>query len=202
MFGCAHDLFQLIPAVCELGSQRREEQYCSTGSKNTTLEYSLLEAKIQHWQPSMERCSGVEFPNQLLVAGRIYQYALLTFLHATYHGSNVKNPTLLEKVDTLILKLFHLMKEGKWREFGQPEKVPAIATTLLWPYIIMGSCMRHQGHQNHLRSALLRSSFQMTIVQRAVQLLDWVWADPSEYAYGPYGLEIVMKKHNMNICMA
>lgn len=202
MLGCAHSLFQLIPQISQLGLRRREEQDMSVSSGNLAFQYSLLEVKLEHWEPSVDRYKNSEFPGQLLAAGRIYQYAILTFLHTTYYGSDVTNPILLQKVDSLILKLFQLMKERKWAQPNQPKQTPAIATTLLWPYVIMGPCMRDPEHQLHIRSMLQRSPFEMTIVQRVLQLLEWLWADSSAYAYGPYGLEIIMKKHNMNICMA
>ncbi|KAE8446358.1 hypothetical protein EG329_012107 [Mollisiaceae sp. DMI_Dod_QoI] len=202
MFGCAHGIFQLIPRVCQLGYQRRLDQQKSTPSTTTDLEYVLLEEDIENWEPEMERYGTAESPNHLLAAGQIYQYALLTFLHASYYGSDVTNATLLKKADILIERLFQLIKERRWQQIDQPKRMPAIATTLLWPYIIMGSCMREPEHQIHIRTMLLRSPFEMTIVSRALQILEWLWVDSSEYAYGPYGLEIIMKKYGVNMCMA
>ncbi|KAF8855767.1 hypothetical protein BDZ45DRAFT_488215 [Acephala macrosclerotiorum] len=201
MLSCAHGLFQLIPQIRQLGLLCQEEDRIILSSGSSAFQYASLEAKLEHWEPSPDRYRNSEFPAQLLAAGRIYQYAILTFLHTKYYGSDVNNPILLQKVDALILKLFQLMKECRWAQPGHP-KIPAIATTLLWPYVIMGSCMRYLEHQDHIRSMLQRSPFEMTIVQRVLQLLEWLWADSSPYAYGPYGLEITMKKHNMNICMA
>ncbi|CZR56113.1 uncharacterized protein PAC_06001 [Phialocephala subalpina] len=202
MLGCAHGLFQLIPRVCQLGFECQWKQREGISSSSAAFEYTLLEAKIEKWQPPAERYDAAEVPSELLAAGQIYQYALLGFLHTIYYGPDVTNPELLSKVDVLIQRLFHVMSEDRWRNFDQPTRTPAIATTLLWPYIILGSCMRDPEHQIRIRSLLSRSPFEMTIVQRVLQLLEWLWADSSEYAYGPHGLEIMMRKHNMNICMA
>jgi hypothetical protein len=66
--------------------------------------------------------------------------------------------------------------------------------------IIMGSCLRLPEKRHKPREMLVASPFHMTAVPRTIQLLDWLWEDAS--AYGPHGLEAVMKKHKINLCMA
>jgi hypothetical protein len=74
------------------------------------------------------------------------------------------------------------------------------ASTILWLMIIMGSRLRVPEKRHKLREMLVASPFHMTAFRRTIQLLDWLWEDSS--AYGPYGLEAVMKKHKINLCMA
>lgn len=62
--------------------------------------------------------------------------------------------------------------------------------------------MTESEHQEHIHLMLLTTPFEMTIVQRVLQLLELLWADDGKYAYGPYGLEITMERYKMNICMA
>jgi len=64
----------------------------------------------------------------------------------------------------------------------------------------MGSCLRDQEKQERLRNMWVQSHFQMTALSRAIQLVDWVWDDPQ--AYGPLGLDTVMKRRKVNFCMA
>lgn len=110
MFGCAHGLFQLIPQVWKVGSQRQQENNLSP-PPSTISEYSRLEAKIDNWQPSTQQYACKKIPKHLLAAARIYQLALLTLLHTSYYGSDTTNPTLLTKVSHLIEKLFQLMRD-------------------------------------------------------------------------------------------
>jgi hypothetical protein len=56
-----------------------------------------------------------------------------------------------------------------------------------------GSCSRDPDQRASIRSSLLDSQFDFTIVERAVQLLDWLREDPSEFAYGPYGLGLIWR---------
>lgn len=203
MFGCAHGLFELIPRICQMGFDRQEERRKDSMLTETSLIYASLWQTIVEWRLREGMNDGTESSKQLLVAAEMYRHAMLIFLHATFYGSSINEPVLLELVDVSAREYFPLMEEFEKSDSMENLRVPApIGTTLLWPSINMGSCMRRKDHQQRFRFMLLGSSYNMTIVQRAVQLLDWLWGDPSEYAYGPYGLEMTMKKQTVNFCMA
>jgi hypothetical protein len=155
-------------------------------------QYQTLQQKIQNWEPPTSRYldTSPEKTNTLIIAARIYQKGLLIFLHSSFYISNAKDPILIAEVDSIADEMFLLLEEISTRA----------ASTILWPMIIMGSCLRLLEKRHKLREMLVASPFHMTAVPRTIQLLDWLWEDPS--AHGPHGLEAVMKKHKINLCMA
>jgi len=72
-----------------------------------------------------------------------------------------------------------------------------VLSVMLWPCMIIGSCLRESVARQYLRGKMLETRFNMKLVQRSVQLLDWLWEDNALDAYGPYGLGVVMRKHGV-----
>jgi hypothetical protein len=146
--------------------------------------YKSFESKIKNWK---EPEHSLGSSNDFLTAAKIYQQALLIFLHTNFWGSNVSDSVLLDMVDDAIGILLSLIA-----------LVPAdspILTVLLWPSMIIGSCLRRPEHRAFLRDMMNSSPFRNASVSRAVQTLEWLWEDGG---YGPYGLGATIKKHNIN----
>ncbi|EXJ79520.1 hypothetical protein A1O3_07799 [Capronia epimyces CBS 606.96] len=197
MFGCSHGLFELMPRVSELGKQRRLEEasgYCTSAS---FAFYQLLESKIRGWQVPENLEGDADWVDQLGMAATIHQHTLLIFLHTTFYGSSVESPRLRDMVDESVSVILPL-----WKALYATEPMSPLVTTMIWPAMIAGSCSRRPEQQGVIRSELSKSHYHMNITKRAIQLLEWLWEDQSDQAYGPFGLEVMMKKHNFNICMA
>lgn len=193
MFGYAQGLIELIPSICKLGYKRIAEESRGECSFESIALYRSLGSQIQEWQapPSIYKDEG--YACNLDVAAKIYQNAVLIFLHANFYGSNVSEPALLDLVDTSIDSLLPLVKSFSSHS--------SIASTMLWPCMIIGSCLRHVEQRNVLRALILASPFNMTGVSKAIQILDWLWEDDDICSYGPYGLGAIMKKHKIRPCM-
>ncbi|PVH77340.1 hypothetical protein DL98DRAFT_423925 [Cadophora sp. DSE1049] len=202
MFGCAHELFEMIPRICELGVECHKDKLGVFSSSRVSYLYVGLEGKILAWKPPLR--NGVPYSGDLLVAAEIYRRALLIFLHTTFYGPRVTDPLLRSSVDDVIdtvVPVFEQMLEWITLDADGRTCEPAIATTLLWPLTIIGSCMVDPEHRQYLRMILTTSQYEMQSLSCAMTLLDWLWEDSNDYAYGPYGLEMVMKKRKVNICI-
>jgi hypothetical protein len=184
MLGCAHDLFELIPAVCKLGEKRLQEERDGLYSFETMVTYKSLESKSKNWE-ELDHALGSN--NDFLTVAKLYQQALLIFLHTNFWGSNVSDPVLLDMIDGSIGILLSLI-------VTVPADSP-ILTVLLWPSIIIGSCLRRPEHRDFLRGMMESSPFSNASVSQAVQTLVWLWEDGG---YGPYGLGATIKKHNIS----
>jgi hypothetical protein len=106
MLVCAHDLFELIPGVCKLGEKRLQEERDGLYSFETMVTYKSLESKIKNWE---EPDHALGSNNDFLTAAKIYQQALLIFLHTNFWGSNISDPVLLDMVDHSIEILLSLI---------------------------------------------------------------------------------------------
>jgi Fungal specific transcription factor domain len=189
LLGCGQDLFELIPSICKFGYRRITEEKNDKISFETIALYKSLESKIRDWQPP-EEVSQSSSTKDRIVSAKIYQQALLVFLHANYYGSKVTDPKFLALVDTSLAMSVPLLD-------NITEDSPIMAT-LLWPGLILGSCLQQPLHRMLLRHRMLASPFNMLLVSQTVQLLDWLWQDNE---FGPYGLGNVMKKHKIKHCM-
>lgn len=198
MFGYAQGLFSLIPFISHLGRQRLlEDQYGECPAERLST-YDSLRRQILDWHaPESGYRESKNSRDDLITAATIYQHSLLIFLHASFHGSNTVNSGSITEVESSIKIVLSLL----WNLSHASTPSPLLSI-MMWPIIITGSCLRDPRLQANLRSGLLESSVTMNIVTRAVQLLDCLWAEQSDVAYGPMGLEIVMKKHGLNICMS
>ena len=192
MFGNARNLITLIPSICSLGKKRLLEENSEEFSLESVATYKALQLTIQSWQESSHIGNS---KTDLMVAAKIYREAMLMFLHTAFYASNVADPRLLALVDTSIEAIFPLVDSSL--DADSP-----VMPIMLWPCMIIGSCLRQPEQRKYLRHRMLESPFNMTIVQTSVQLLDWLWEDGALDAYGPYGLGSVMKKHGIMYSMS
>jgi hypothetical protein len=188
--GCAQDLFEIIPLVCQFGYKRMIEERNKECPPETIALYKSLESKIQNWQPPHIIIRDNYSAKDRITAAKFYQQALLIFLHANFYASKNMDPNFLALIEKSLELSFSLVTY-------LPEDT-SIMATMLWPVLIIGSCLRHPLHRMFLRHRMLGSPFNMTILSKTVQLLDWLW---EEDEFGPYGLGNVMKRHKITHCM-
>jgi hypothetical protein len=197
MLGCAQNIFEMIPSICKLGYKRIQEQtqdiYNGDHFAENITTYKLLEARILGWKPQENFDQKDEFTNDRIVSAKIYQQSLLIFLHANYYGSQVSDPTFLNLVDKSLQAIVPLV-------MILPLESP-ILSTFMWPVMIMGSCIRDPLFRVLLVARIQDSPFNMTMLGKGIQLLEWLWEDDDPTAFGPYGLGLVMKKHKVSYCM-
>jgi hypothetical protein len=198
MLGCAQNLFEMIPSICKLGYRRIQEQNNDTYSgehfAETITIYKLLEARILGWQPPENTAERDELTHDRVIAAKIYQQSLLLFLHSNYYGCQVSDPTFLRLIDKSVETIVPLVGI-------LPVDSPVLAT-FMWPIMITGSCIREPLLRGLMLGRIRDSPFNMTMIRKGIQLLEWLWEDEDPSAFGPYGLGLVMKKHKVTYCMS
>lgn len=187
MFGLSRNLLTLLPSICELGYNRILEENAGEYSFESVARYKSIQSKIESWEePSTSENRGIDVKD-LVVASKIYREAILIFLHTAFYGSKTDDPELLTLIEISISNAV---------PFSLDNDSPVLSV-MLWPCMIIGSCLQDSDVRQYLRGRMLETHFNMTIVQRSVQILDWLWEDNAMDAYGPYGLGVIMKKHGV-----
>lgn len=200
MMGCAHGLFELIPSICRLAHARTQEMSHGMVTAESLAECSRLEQKIRTWTiPDDLLSEGVWF-QQLSTAAYIYQCAPLAFLHTSFHGSPAADDQIISRLQPEIDTIFRLALQ-----LLSCEDLSPFTNTLLWPTIIVGSCVRHPEQQRLLQTMLKGHPFNLAITDQAALLLDLLWNEHLEHGaplFGPMGLPLVMEKYDISLCMA
>jgi hypothetical protein len=182
MLGCATTLFKLIPQVCQFGRERfLEEGTPSSPSDHITASYEYFQSQIRGWKPPLQFNQKEAIPGTLDVA-YIYQEALLIYLHAGFYASDVSHPEFCKKVAPSVIRIFSLME-------SIPQVPPTVGlwSTLLWPLMMVGSCLTSLSHKKQWLEIYRQSPCKMAIMDRAVELLDLVWEQDNDVVFGPYG---------------
>jgi hypothetical protein len=188
MMGYAQDLFSMIPSICKFGYQRLQEEKEGEYSFESLSIYKSLETKINNWQVPKNATDS-----DIITTAEIYRVSLLLFLHAGFYGSAISNTEFHSLISACLSTLLPLTMDLS------PDA--PISTTLLWPCMIIGSCLQGpDAATEYLRDRMLNSPFNMLIVSGAVRILDWLWEDES--LFGPWGLGEVMKRHGITHCMS
>ncbi|KIW13607.1 hypothetical protein PV08_08797 [Exophiala spinifera] len=193
MFAGAHGLFQLIPLLSLLHSNRLNEQEVGEVSESSILISNQLYDLILHWDLSEceDDCDGHEASRRQLAA-ECYRYALEICLLTAMAGTEVTDITTIYRIETLTRAIMVTVEQLSGSSY---------CASMLWPLMIAGSCMINYRHQNKLEEMLRNSRYQMRHTVSAAELLCLLWKEDSQHVYGPYGLSVVMKKYNMNCCL-
>ncbi|KIW11212.1 hypothetical protein PV08_10512 [Exophiala spinifera] len=198
MFGCAHGLFQLIPSICNLATTRIQEKQHGVASSDTLALYYHLEHQIRSWRVPSDLSVQGEWYDQLSAAAEIYRHALLIFTHTAYECSPTATEETMSKLQPEIDAVFPLAQQ--LFSYGS---FPPMATIMLWPAMVLGSCLRRLEDRRLLREVLLDFPLRMGIVRQAAALLDLLWDDAADdQLFGPLGLHVVMAKNGISFCMA
>lgn len=188
LFGCSHQLYQSIPAICRLARKRQEEG--SRLSESSTSQHHALLEMLLAWEPDPNSADpGFED------AGRMYQRACLIFLHTSFHGALPPTDGLFDLIEPLL--------ESFVESFSRLSYESAAWTTVSWPVLVAGSCMQKQHQRDILGDVVRKSTFRMLAVENILRPLSLLWTDmdSGEDAYGPYGLEAILDRHHLNLCV-
>lgn len=191
-FGCGHSLFQFIPEVSRVTNQRMEEERYGVFSPETHASYKSLESRIRSWNPSVLAEETV-FNSQRLAAATIYQNSLLIYLHAYF-------------CDPISSDLYRLSEMELCAETALPLLLSIsrsqIASIMMWPTLMVCSCLRQEAQHKLVLEGISKVDFNSKAVKQCAELLDLLWKDPDPRAYGPRGLDYIMKKKGWSICMS
>lgn len=193
-FSCGQGLFEMIPKISVLATTRLVEEECGKCSAESRATYEDLIDTLEQWHSPPVTFEMMEWEAEHIMIGEIYRQSLLVFLKASMCGSVVNNPKVLVAIQHHIDVAFPL--------FERAAESPFI-TILLWPVMILGSCLICE-HQRESLAYRLQFGTRIDICQvvEARKLLEILWNDEDERAYGPYGLYHVMRKYQVNFSMA
>ena len=69
---------------------------------------------------------------------------------------------------------------------------------MMWPILIIGSCLVEKEQREVISHMLVHNQYRMRNTAQANFLLESLWKDPDEHAFGPYGLGLLMNRHNLD----
>jgi hypothetical protein len=194
MFGCSSEIYEFIPRICDLATSLRYPDESDTSRPpHDVAEWITLERSISGWTPLRFLPGKESWIAEQKTSAQIYKISMLIFLYTAYCTRYSLKVYFMEKVRPLVREVLPLL--------GAIHS-SAMATTMLWPVMIIGSCLDQPSQQQELRQMLTVSRFKMRIVDRAIQLLDWVWEASDEGMLGSYRLEAQMKRHKFVFCMS
>lgn len=188
LFGCAHKLFETIPLICDLARSRMRET--RKPSRLAVDCYLSLLSTLQDWQPdSAFQDKAFEY------SGRLYQSSSIIFLKISLYGPYSPTFELLSDIDE------HL--DSFLRYFSLLPYESASWTTVMWPVLVAGSCMREHKQRDLVSGLILGSTFQMRVVQNMLRVLLLFWSemDRDGNLYGPYGFERFLTQSDIVICV-
>jgi hypothetical protein len=209
LFGSAHELFSLINPIAN--AARHFLEYPDNDER--AAELLAYEKRIQSWTHVTHIPSNTpqfaEIPPTYTIyrpapgcdayetAGQIYQQAILIFLYTMFHGPYAPTPELIAKVDACVMKALVLSSQLLGDSYVQ--------MSLMWTVLIVGSVMKDPA----LRVAMAGSKegrselpYTMLSVQRGFEFLVLLWGEmeKDDSVYGPYGIELTIRRHNVNLC--
>jgi hypothetical protein len=182
MFGDLYGLYQFLPQITQLASQRLAEEAAgfTHPSDESIRSHDSLIRNIANWTPSIpgfDRDSR-DWAEQSQTA-ELIRRGLYIYLLAAMAGSLISDWETLDVIQTYSYTMLKTMPK-----LGQSK----YQTLLLWPAIICGSCLTSGGLQRELIKGMKESPCQAKHVVTACNALELLWADPDPRAYGPYGL--------------
>ena len=177
-----------------LATKRLREEELSMRSEESVSMYNGLLSRLEAWRsPPLDR-EIVEWRSAHIATGKLYRHALFAYLEAAMCGSAVDNPKVIYQIQFHIDEVWPLLDEVRDSPYG---------TTMLWPLLIIGSCLVREDQRQFMRNRLESpGQWRMSQVVQALRLLNLLWDSNDRHAFGPYGLYFTMKEHGINFCMA
>ncbi|WAO84734.1 Fungal specific transcription factor domain-containing protein [Fusarium falciforme] len=209
-FGCAADLYEMIPALHKFYSTRELE--ISTGRDlGCAAEFTRLLRRISSWEPLQEPCEmhykhtetwfnalgGFQGPEEraareevetarntdmspMVASAYIIQNSLLLFLYSAYLRHK-------EDHDRLVVATQPIVEES----LDMIDRVAGTTweNTTWWPTVIIGSYTQSPKQRQRLLANLGKFSPPMGIVSRGIELLKGIWDAPDDV----FGLDGISK---------
>ncbi|KAK1977082.1 C6 zinc finger domain-containing protein [Colletotrichum cereale] len=196
MLGFGHGLFGMIPEIVKLVEARRAGPVDGEASSGLYQSYQSLVTKLDLWDEFADILGGegVSPRHEQATAVNIYRNALIIYLHSAFHDSLPDKPGLITEIELRIDKMLPLC----WAFYAGTSPLRRMT---LWPVSVLASCCSKRHHVEAFRYGLNinpNAPGAVRVVARVMQLL---WEDEDPRAYGPRGLDWVMKKHGISLSM-
>lgn len=181
MFSGGHHLFELISSVSLFAAQ--------DPNLDRHEEYRQLKASIGALESPVPKEPGIHLRPGCSATLEVCRIALLAFLETA------NSP--FSKYDTT--RMQHLQPLLDVAVLNLPQILPSnYSCILMWPVMIIGSCLMEEEQRALISHMLLHNQYGMKNTAQASMLLELLWKDPDEHAFGPYGLGLLMNRHNLD----
>lgn len=194
-FGCAFELYRLIPDVSSL-LLHEDDRLSPELSSNRRKLLGELTRKVMRWRVSSEDTgtpeASVYESTSESTSGIVIQNTLLILLHSCRHDQYWDRQTAWDMIQPLIdynMSLFDVL-----------EDTPAMSVTF-WTFFITASMLRDRRQQEAFVKRLTSHHTKTALTDRIIQLLKWVWEDSNESTYGLVGLSRVARVHGTHLCL-
>lgn len=190
MFGGSHGLFEMISQVSLFSvHQKSIEESGEQPSTERLRTYNNIKAYIVNWIAPVVDSSDADWLLQRKAAFEVCRFALLIFLETALSPISVHDDGMICKVQVLVdVALSHL------------QLIPTsdYDCIMMWPLIIIGSCLVKEDQRIRHSYLLSHNRYQMRNTGIAGWLLKLLWNDCDPRAFGPYGLGLIMEKHGIS----
>ncbi|KAI1613408.1 fungal-specific transcription factor domain-containing protein [Exophiala viscosa] len=193
LLGCYHDLFALIPSITLLAKERALDQdNLGTYSTESLAIFATLKQQILEWE-----VSPTVSDQNVIDCGRIYRKALLVHLETAFrrhdhplYKKNHLRPCINECLESLATVLARF-----------PAAEAPIATTLVWPLVVLGASATEIRHRDLIREMLqsLHRNIQMPVILNTCNLITELWATHEGRYADAWDLELMMGAKNQHI---
>lgn len=189
-----YQCLEVIPRVVKLCARRQTEMIFDECSSESWEEFFHIMGIIESIGfvddlmgssvgPAHERSSSVS---------AVYRHALAVFAYdAMWCGAIQCDENRLSIVRQHALSALEIIPTLK---------DTALCKVLLWPTVVIGSCLLDKGEQGLIRSALATKEPIFAVMQTKV-ILERLWAEDNPVYFGPSGLHKHMLLHQANLCL-
>ena len=194
MFAGCHHLFEIIPQVTHLAGQclnvQRRVKNWNPDDTSLIAIHNNIKRQIIDWKPPDSLARNDARCHQIRLAGKFFKHALMVYLSTAMLGATQPSEMVWSHIQSEIQAAFSLA--------GHISDTETL-TILLWPLIILGSCVVHTEQQDLLIRGLTMNCFEMKHLYNVCEVLQLLWNDPDPLAFGPYGLHMTMQKHGLHM---
>ncbi|KAK2047234.1 C6 zinc finger domain-containing protein [Colletotrichum somersetense] len=196
MLGFGHGLFGMIPEISKLVEARRAENLDEEASSSLYHSYRSLVSKLDSWDEFAdileENCLSPRY--EQATAANIYRNALIIHLHGAFHDNLMDEPELIAEIELRIDKMLPLC----WAFYSGTSPLRRM---MLWPVSVLASCCSKRHHIEAFRYGLNINPQAPGAVRATARVVRLLWEDEDPRAFGPRGLDWIMKKHGISFSM-
>lgn len=188
--------FSLVPQIAQLAWQRRQGASAPDDQLCRVTHMQLLDS-LNHEQRLSGGLAELRSPEpgswdkrQVVISIKIN--ALSMFLHASFYEHCRSSAWIRELLQPLIDRTMMLLTHV--------EETNA-CYGIFWSVLVVGSYIRDHVKQELLIRQLKTNQSSMLLLERGVDLLQWLWADHDDISFGLAGLEKIATAHGVALCI-
>lgn len=193
LFADNHVLFQLLAEISQLASRRLAEEAAGSAVPTAALKdtHDGLKSRVMSWRMPPphpeESLGGREYKS---IAAETLRQGLYIYLITALSGSTVDpgNRTVVEGHVRLLFSHAQGLLASRY-----------YVANLVWPVVVAGTCLVKPGPQQELRREMGTKEFNLRNLKHLGDILQLLWDDPDPWAYGSYGLYMMMEKYGQTI---